>query len=138
MIKFLILFIYYYIPVIIYVAVIYLFSSVTIDVGKIPVVNSDKFMHILEYSLLGLLFMRAYLNTAGKDYKIRGMFTTVFFTFLFGCSDEYHQLFVPNRVVSLGDILADTIGGFIGSIFYLIVLYAKLRKEKRGEQDNNL
>jgi VanZ family protein len=95
------------------------------------IANSDKILHIFEYLVLGFLFMRAYLNTAGKDYKLRGIFTSTFFAFLVGCSDEYHQLFVPNRIVSLGDILADIIGGFIGSFLYIIVLYIFERKERR-------
>ncbi len=78
--------------------------------------------------------MRAYLNTAGREFRVRGIVTTTFFTFLFGCFDEYHQLFVPNRIVSLGDILSDTIGGLIGSIFYISVLYLISMKEKKNEQ----
>ncbi len=136
MIKFLILFFYYYVPVAIYIFLIYLFSSMSININGVFVFSSDKMMHILEYSLLGFLFMRAYLNTAGRSFKIRGVFTTMFFTFLLGCSDEYHQLYVPDRVVSLGDILADTIGGFIGSIFYLFVLYIISRKEKTNGENN--
>ncbi len=136
MIRFLILFFYYYVPVALYLLLIYFLSSLNISAGALPVSVSDKFLHILEYAVLGFLFMRAYLNTAGREFRLRGVFTTVFFAFLFGCSDEYHQLYVPNRVVSLGDILADTTGGFIGSIFYLIVLYVISRKEKsNGETD---
>lgn len=130
MIRFLILFFYYYVPVALYLIVIFVFSSLSINVNSIPLLRSDKVAHIVEYSLLGFLFMRAYLNTAGLKYRLRGIFTTTIFTFLFGCSDEYHQLFVPNRVVSLGDVMADTAGGFIGSIFYLIVLYIIFKKEK--------
>lgn len=137
--RFLILIVFYYVPVILYIIAIYIFSSLSLDVSGIPIVGSDKFMHILEYSVLGFLFMRAYLNTAGKDFKIRGIFTTVIFAFLFGCSDEYHQLFVPGRVVSLGDILADTFGGFTGSIFYIGVLYIIFKKRRRrGEQHNSI
>ncbi|MCX7959481.1 MAG: VanZ family protein [Deltaproteobacteria bacterium] len=136
MVRFLILFFYYYVPVGLYLVLIYIISSLSFDVSGLPVLSSDKLMHILEYALLGFLFMRAYLNTAGKEFKVRGIFTTVFFTFLFGASDEYHQLYVPGRIVSLGDIAADVTGGFIGSVFYILVLYIILRKEKRnGETD---
>ncbi len=138
MIRFLILFFYYYVPVAVYLLIIYILSSVSMDISKIPVVSNDKFMHILEYSVLGFLFIRAYLNTAGREYRIRGVFTTTFFAFLFGSFDEYHQLFVPNKVVSLEDILADTIGGFIGSVFYIIMLYIITRKEKRNEQSDQV
>lgn len=136
MIRFLILFFYYYVPVALYLLFIYIFSSLSININDIPVLGSDKIMHILEYAVLGFLFMRAYLNTAGEEFKVRGVFTTVFFAFLFGCSDEYHQLYVPNRIVSLGDILADTIGGFLGSIFYIFVLYVISLKENKDGENN--
>ncbi|MCX7944469.1 MAG: VanZ family protein [Deltaproteobacteria bacterium] len=136
MIRSLILFFYYYVPVILYLLLIYTFSSLSIEIGTIPLLNHDKILHILEYAVLGFLFMRAYLNSVGSSFKIRGVLTSAFFSFLFGCSDEYHQLYVPNRIVSIGDILADTIGGFIGSIFYIVVLYVISWKEKKyGKAD---
>jgi len=138
MIRFLILVFYYYLPVGLYMLLIYILSSFSVNVNDIPVVSNDKFMHILEYSILGFLFIRAYLNTVGLEFRIRGVFTSIVFAFLMGCFDEYHQLFVPNRVVSLGDILADTIGGFMGSFFYIVVLYVRFRKEKRYGQDSEV
>jgi VanZ family protein len=138
MIRFLILVFYYYLPVGFYIILIYILSSISVNVNNLPVISNDKFMHALEYSVLGFLFMRAYLNTAGLNHKIRGIFTTVVFAFLLGSFDEYHQLFVPGRVVSLKDILADTIGGFIGSIFYILVLYIRFRKERVYGQNNKV
>ncbi|MGC8928051.1 MAG: VanZ family protein [Myxococcota bacterium] len=136
MIRFLILFFYYYMPVVLYLLFVFFLSSLSLSPPNILILNSDKTLHILEYTILGFLFMRAYLNTAGKEHKIRGVFTTTFFAFLFGCSDEYHQLYVPDRVVSVGDIIADTVGGFIGSIFYIIVLYILLRRERKNVKTN--
>jgi VanZ family protein len=34
--------------------------------------------------------------------------------FLYACSDEIHQLFVPNRSGELLDVLLDTFGGSLG------------------------
>jgi len=37
--------------------------------------------------------------------------------FTYGILDEYHQSFVPLRNVSFGDIIADTVGGFIAALW---------------------
>jgi VanZ family protein len=36
---------------------------------------------------------------------------------LYGASDEIHQYFVPGRVCDIFDLVADSIGGFIGAFF---------------------
>jgi VanZ family protein len=42
-------------------------------------------------------------------------------TALYGLSDEWHQSFVPARYAEAGDVLADLLGGLLGSGFYLLV-----------------
>jgi VanZ family protein len=41
------------------------------------------------------------------------------FATIYGITDEYHQIFVPNRIFSFTDIIAD----FTGS---LVILFKKL------------
>jgi VanZ family protein len=38
------------------------------------------------------------------------------FCSLYGASDEWHQSFVPGRMVEVADWLADSIGGVIGAV----------------------
>ncbi len=45
------------------------------------------------------------------------------FSFFYAISDEFHQLFVPGRLASIGDIIADTIGIIIG--VYIIAKWQK-------------
>ncbi len=40
---------------------------------------------------------------------------------LYGVSDEIHQMFVPTRTASPGDILMDTLGAGVGLLFGLVV-----------------
>lgn len=50
-------------------------------------------------------------------------------TFLYACSDEFHQLFVPGRVGDLLDVCIDTSGGIVAfGLFSLLFLF---RKRKR-------
>jgi VanZ family protein len=44
---------------------------------------------------------------------------SVFIAAAYGLSDEIHQQFVPSRVASIYDLLADTIGAFLGVLAYV-------------------
>lgn len=65
--------------------------------------------HFIGYALLGFLLFRAFsqgsmrwqAGTAGKSLLV---------SLLYAISDELHQLFVPGRQASLGDIFIDMAG----------------------------
>ncbi|MBQ3466792.1 MAG: VanZ family protein, partial [Oscillospiraceae bacterium] len=40
--------------------------------------------------------------------------TGLLFCFLYACSDEFHQLFVPGRAGMFSDVLIDTVGVLFG------------------------
>ena len=40
----------------------------------------------------------------------------------YGCTDEYHQLFVEGRSCDAMDLIADSLGGFIGGSVYVLVV----------------
>ena len=72
----------------------------------------------MEYAVLGFLTVRAQKGTT--EWPLNTIFwMAVLFCFLYGLSDEFHQIFVPGREASLGDAAADTIGGFLGSLFII-------------------
>lgn len=103
-------------PLILYCTLIFAFSSMP----RIPVVSeltfpfADKLIHIAEYFVLGLLVFYAFNTTKYKQYSY---IIIILFAFLYGLSDELHQIFVPGRGFQLGDLLADTIGGALSSAF---------------------
>ena len=75
---------------------------------------SDKLLHGLTYALLGALLLRGLANAqwqlvTGPMAMLASLLAT-----LYGCSDEFHQSFVEGRVADVVDLIADTIGAFIG------------------------
>ncbi len=82
----------------------------------------DKMLHTVGYALLGLLFCRAYHfrwpQASARTLGRAGVLSTA----LFGLSDEIHQYFVPFRSAEYLDVLADTIGGFLGALIFLCYL----------------
>lgn len=81
--------------------------------------NVDKIVHAVEYAFLGFLLARA----MGKYEIFRRsvwFFVVVVFCLgvLYGMSDEFHQIYVPNRDANLNDVLADAVGVTIGVVIF--------------------
>ncbi len=71
-----------------------------------------KGAHLTLYFCLGvsvLLLLKEYHLITKKEIII-----SICLVFLYACSDEIHQLFVPNRSGELLDVLLDTFGGSLG------------------------
>jgi VanZ family protein len=100
-------------PVVLYMGIIFLVSHQP-DVS-IPARFSDKQSHSIAYTLLGVLMVRALAGGFGEAVTARTALLGVFFTTLYGASDEFHQLFVPGRSAELYDLLADAAGGAAGA-----------------------
>ncbi len=111
-----------WLPVIAWCAIIFAQSAfATPDIGP-PWPFFDKMAHTGIYALLGLLLCRA-LNTLdgwqARTFKL--VVTATLLTALYGLSDEWHQSFVPARYAEAADVLADLLGGLLGSGLYLLV-----------------
>ena len=74
--------------------------------------NSDKIVHTIFYIPLAFLL---YFALKHSGVKKNVFLLTVALTILYGISDEYHQRYVPNRISSAGDVIADSLGAFLGS-----------------------
>ena len=53
-------------------------------------------------------------------------------TFLYACTDEFHQLFVPGRAGRFTDVLIDTTGGIIMLLFIALVTHVARKKHTAG------
>ena len=94
-----------------------------------PIVR--KVAHFSIYTLLGLWLMN-FMVTFKRSFYQSGVIS-VFLGFLYSCSDEIHQLFIPGRSGEFLDICIDTLGVILGSIIVTIVIkiYRKVRKKDR-------
>lgn len=105
-------------PLVLWCIGVFILSSIPGNMyPEVNIVGADKAVHVALYSLGGLLAGMAFYR---RNY---GWLFGVVFCCLYGVSDEVHQIFVPRRSFSWGDILADATGGLIGvSVFYFLVL----------------
>lgn len=93
-------------------------SSLSHPLPRISIPYFDKFIHIVEYSIFGILAARALKNSSPGVLNKNFIMLAILITAAYGVSDEFHQIFVPFRVFDVFDLTADLIGGTIGAIFY--------------------
>ena len=78
-----------------------------------------KIAHFTIYFILGFLLI-SLLSEYMKVNKTC-ILISLLIAFLYACSDEVHQLFVPGRSGNIIDVLIDSAGAFVGiNIYYFI------------------
>lgn len=77
-----------------------------------------KAAHITEFTALYLSMLPALYYWAPK-YRYR-VLAALFLTFLYACSDEFHQLYVPGRAGQFTDVLIDCAGGAVISLVWVL------------------
>ena len=101
-----------WLPVIAYAGLIFVLSHQP----KLPSTpGGDKTAHIVAYAGLGFLLARAL--APGRSRGARTVLA-VLGGALYGCSDEWHQSFVPGRHASVDDLIADGVGAVVGAFAY--------------------
>lgn len=78
-----------------------------------------KCAHFLIYSILGFLVLQFFKDFSMSSFKV--YLLTIFFCFLYACSDEIHQLFVPGRSGQVLDVFIDTLGALFGCFLYIFI-----------------
>lgn len=117
----------FWFPVILYSAIIYYGSSLSLKKAPAPFPFFDKILHLWEYIPFGFLTGRALFHTKSKALTVRELIKwAVLLSLLYGLSDEFHQFFVPGRESCLSDALADMLGGALGA--WIFVSWQKKRK----------
>lgn len=115
-------FVRYWIPVLIYLVFIYMLSSGAFSFGlfnKSQKVHADKIVHVVEYAILGFLLARAMGKYTFFRQSMRVLAAVVLLVgVVYGISDEFHQMSVPHRTASFYDVIADSVGVFIGVFIY--------------------
>lgn len=85
-----------------------------------------KSAHMFAYAVLSILvFMSMYDGINDKKLYLYSLG----FSFLYACSDEYHQTFIEGRSGEFRDVMVDSLGASIG-LLGLFVLIKFLNKKK--------
>jgi VanZ family protein len=103
-----------------YAALIFFLSSQSRWLFEPPeFFSSDKFYHFLEYGVFGVLLARLLEEYGFPPSYRKKIVWVLIISFLYGLSDEFHQWFVPGRYATLGDVLADSLGGWVGGLLFI-------------------
>lgn len=101
--------------------VVQIFTWLGIDLnsyfGDLATFIIRKGAHVSEYFILFILTYRVVLIYV--DRKKAKLYSLVV-VFLYACSDEIHQYFVPGRGPAFKDVLIDTSGGVIAGISSIV------------------
>ena len=121
-------FLYLWLPVILWAAMIFKFSSGTIPVAS-AVVWQDfvikKTGHVLLFGALSLLIYRGLLGE-GIDRKKAALYAVIL-AFFYGGTDEFHQMFTQGREARVRDVFIDGFGAFVitYSVYWLMPKFPK-------------
>ena len=116
------LFARYWLPVIMYVGLILMLSAQQNLQPPIQFHNADKFYHVLEYTGLGVLLARASRAGQRGGPSTGWVWRTLALGLMVGTADEIFQSFVPTRMSSVYDLLADVTGLLLAQLVYLLVV----------------
>lgn len=83
-----------------------------------------KLGHLTEYFILAILFFRVFVLKF-KMYTVRVI--SIITTFIYACSDEFHQSFIVGRTASFRDVLIDTFGGILAMLLLYLIYHIKNR-----------
>lgn len=114
-------FLLYWMPLVVYVGLIFVLSSLSRVPFNLPIARIDKLLHLVEYAILAALLARAFgsLSWPGAWWGV--LLLTVVATVGCGLLDELYQSSVPQRDSDLLDATADALGGILGGALYLLV-----------------
>ena len=103
-----------WVPVLLYMAGIFYASS--LPDPPVPSIVPDVDLHVLAYFGLMLLVVRAVTRAQWARVSLAALALAFCVTVAYGATDEWHQMFVPNRHAELRDLRADAIGAFLAGI----------------------
>jgi VanZ family protein len=112
----------------------FIFAASSVPGSQVPAAVWDKLAHFLVYAALGAFFLLPLAQ--GRPSGVTGatMATAVALSFLYGLTDEAHQMFTPGRSPDMYDVIADTIGATAGVAFAGLValVWRMLAARRRG------
>jgi VanZ family protein len=112
----------YWLPVFVYLALVQVLGAQPDLHVPLLFPNIDKVIHLLEYLGLGVLLARAWRASFRLPVPIKTALLAVGVGLCLGAADEFIQSFVPGRMSSVNDLLADATGLLVAQFIYLLVV----------------
>jgi polysaccharide biosynthesis protein VpsQ len=105
------------------------YTSLTLDPSIILLAGLLlESLHLIEF---GILYILVILFQLSFGYLSRRKeLTAIIISFLYSVTDEVHQLFVPFRSFSVGDLIKNLIGILL---MWMLIRYLQQRKSKVNE-----
>jgi VanZ family protein len=113
------IFVRYWLPVVLYVGMIFALSAQPGLQPPLKFENSDKVAHMLEYGGLGVLLGRALRTLPRLRSVLVASLAAVLIGAAIAACDETFQSTVPNRDPSVFDWIADCVGLSFAQLAYL-------------------
>ena len=109
----------YWLPVLLYVILIFTLSSIPRLAPPFHFPNSDKMVHLMEYAILGLLLTRALRTIPPLNPVMTAGLLALATGSTIGALDEIYQRGTPGRESSPFDWMADTLGLTLTFLLYV-------------------
>lgn len=104
--------------------IIAIFKYIGLDLdaylGQVSDFIIRKFAHFFEYFIFYYLLYNALIENSNRK---SALIYSLVIVFLYACTDEIHQAFVPGRGPAIRDVLVDTGGGTL--CMFLKILWRK-------------
>jgi VanZ family protein len=111
-------FVRYWLPVLVYMILIFTLSSIPRLGPPFHFPNSDKMVHVMEYSILGFLLTRALRTLSPLHAAMAAGLVALICGSTIGALDEIYQKGTPGRESSAFDWMADTLGLILAFLLY--------------------
>ncbi len=108
-------------PVLVYVTIIFAVSSIANLTPPVKWKNADKLSHLLEYSALGFLLVRAFFGSRIFSALLPCAMLSIAAGLATGLADELFQAGIPGRISSVEDFRADALGVLSGTVVYSLL-----------------
>ncbi len=128
----------YWVPSLLYMALIFVVSSLKqppLPMPEFEWLTIDKLYHFIEYAILGILLAWALVKARPSvvPSKLIWLIAAVLSS-LYGASDEWHQTFVPGRLATLADWVADVLGSIAGVLAVYLYYRSNQPSAVSGQQ----
>lgn len=91
--------------------------------------NIRKLAHFTLYAVLGTCIFTHMRYKYMFEHKIHYFISTFLYTFVYACTDEIHQLFVPGRGGHFTDVLIDSAGCIFALVVNFIIIELLIKRD---------